>query len=46
MKRISGYFTIARLLLGIYWLVLRQWGYLACRRLARLGSRKPVSAIE
>ncbi len=46
MKRISGYFTVARLLLGIHWLVLRQWCYLAYRRLSRWSGRKPASALE
>ncbi|GAB4356311.1 MAG: hypothetical protein ACPW60_10945 [Methylohalobius sp. ZOD2] len=40
MKRISGYLTIGKLLLGIYWLVLRQRCYLSYRKLThRLGGR-------
>ncbi len=34
MKSISAYLTIGKLLLGIYWLVVRQWCYLGYRRLS------------
>lgn len=43
MKYISGYVIIAKLLLGIYWLVMRQWCYLGCRRLVlRLSGRRSL----
>lgn len=44
MKSISGYLTIGKLLIGIYWLVMRQWCYLAYRKLTqRLGGRGTVT---
>jgi len=44
MKRILGYLSVAKLLLGIYWLVLRQWCYLGYRKLTRLGGRRTAPA--
>ncbi len=46
MKRIFGYLSIARLLFGIYWLVLRQKLYLGFRRLLRLGGKRTAPATE
>ncbi|GAB6068439.1 hypothetical protein JCM13664_17590 [Methylothermus subterraneus] len=44
MKSLSGYWTIGKLLLGIYWLVMRQWCYVSYRKLTqRLGSRGTVT---
>jgi len=45
MKRFSGYLAIFKLLLGIYWLVIRQWLYLGYRRLFYRSGRRamPVS---
>ncbi len=45
MKRLSGYLAIFKLLLGIYWLVIRQWLYLGYRRLFYRSGRRamPVS---
>ncbi len=46
MKRLFGYLSIAKLLFGIYWLVLRQKTYLGFRRLLRLGGRGTTPATE
>lgn len=46
MKRLYGYLSIAKLLFGIYWLVLRQKTYLGFRRLLRLGGRGTTPATE
>ncbi len=44
MKRFSGYLTVFKLLLGIYWLVIRQWLYLGYRRLFHRGGRRAMPA--
>lgn len=46
MKRIFGYLSIARILFGIYWLVLRQKLYLGLRKLLRWGGRGTAPATE
>ncbi len=46
MKRLFGYLSIAKLLFGIHWLVLRQKIYLGFRKLLRLSGRGTTPATE
>lgn len=44
MKRFSGYLVVFKLLLGIYWLVMRQWVYLGYRKLFHRSGRRAMAA--